>query len=117
MQGPRDTAPNTINETYFINSAQYNAKWAQYANFIHDEKKLHSNRFWSENVGQYDMMRYVTGINAGDPAYKKIDGKLDYFLGSYEMKFNILKTHHLHYQLYKTRKKFSFMEYFSRWNW
>ncbi|HHX78641.1 MAG TPA: hypothetical protein GX695_02685 [Acholeplasmataceae bacterium] len=92
LQGPRDTAPNTINEAYFINSAQYNAKWAQYANFIHDETKLHTNRFWSENVGQYDMMRYVTGINASDPAYKKVDGKLDYFLGSYEMKFKYTKN-------------------------
>lgn len=87
LQAPRETAPETINEAYFMNSTEYNAKWAQYANFIHDETKLHTNRFWSENVGQYDMMRYVTGINATDPAYVKVGGGVNYHLGTFEMQF------------------------------
>ena len=56
-------------------------------NFIHDETKAHTNRFWSESVGQYDMMRYITGINFTDQSYIKIDGGANYGLLEYSIDF------------------------------
>lgn len=88
LQGLRDSAPEIINDAYFFNSVAYHAKWVQYANWIHDETKAHTNRFWSESVGQYDMMRYLTGINAGDASYIKVEGTTNFNKGEFEMVYD-----------------------------
>ena len=69
LMGPVATAPYVIDDNYFLNSSEYNAKWAQYGIWIHNETKSHTNRFWSEVTGFHDLVRYVTLVNAGDSSY------------------------------------------------
>lgn len=83
--GTRETAPLVINEDYFLNSSVYNAKWAQYGNWINDETKTDMKRFWSEAVGMYDFLRYVTGLSFTASVYVKVGGGADYNMGEFEL--------------------------------